>query len=156
MYGVSLLQLGMRALISIPFLCLSLIGCSFNPTATNRFETVTPAQPQLQASAPLVYSRDELMAILVAQEKYVRIHQKALSSYRPVVVFGKELPAGVRLGQSYRPGTAMLRQLGFLSFDAPGVDVWVDVPQVGCSPGRCAILTHVRFNDLLLTKPGDY
>lgn len=109
-----------------------------------------PPQPQLvQVPVPL-YSKEETMAMSQSLEKYIQDNAEALAKYRPVVAGGTVLLPGTALGQSYNPGTAMLRQLGYLSFHAPGVQAWLDPAPPGCLQGFCT------FTAYLVTAQGKY
>ena len=113
-------------------------------------------QPQLMAAPVAVYSQQEVGAMAQALAKYTTANAKALSAYRPVEDSGSVIAAGVLQGQSYRPGTALLRELGYLSFDAPDVDAWIDPPPAGCIPGRCTFVTHIRTVQTNLIIPVEY
>ena len=142
----------MRALMLASLvLAVSLAGCAQDP---NRVAAMN--QPQLLAAPRAVYSTGELQAIQVALSQYVRDNGANLSKYRPVMVSGTILSVGTLEGQSYRPGTAMLRQLGYLAFDAPDVQVWLDPAPAGCIRGRCTFLGYVITANQQFVVPVDY
>ena len=130
---------------------VSLSGCAQNP---NRLSAMD--QPQLVAAPRAVYSTAELQAMQIAVMQYVKDNGASLSKYRPVVVGGTILPAGTLEGQSFRPGTAMLRQLGYLPFDAPDVQLWIDPAPAGCIQKSCTFVAHIITSRQRLIVPVDY
>ncbi len=109
-----------------------------------------PPQPQLVNAPVALYSKEETMAMSKALVSYIQENAEALAKYRPVVVGGTVLQPGTLFGQSYNPGTALLRQLGYLSFHAPGVQAWMDPAPAGCIQGLCT------FTAYLVTSQGKY
>lgn len=143
----------MRALILASLVAVTgLVGCAAQDA--NRLSAMN--QPQLVAAPRAVYSQGELEAIQLAVTQYIKDNGANLSKYRPVVVSGTILPAGSLEGQSYRPGTAMLRQLGYLPFDAPDVQLWIDPAPAGCVRGRCTFVAHLVTSKKQYTIPVDY
>lgn len=130
---------------------LALAGC-----AQTRTHVPLSEQPQLLAAPRAVYSAVELQAIQKAMTLYIKENGAQLSQYRPVVVQGTVLKAGTLEGQSYRPGTAMLRQLGYLPFDAPDVQAWIDPAPSGCIRGRCTFVGHLEMSQGKYDIPVDY
>lgn len=128
-----------------------LSGCAQNP---NRVAATT--QPQLLAVPRAVYTPAEMQAMQTALGQYIKDNGANLSKYRPVVVGGTILSVGTLEGQSFRPGTAMLRQLGYLAFDAPDVQAWIDPAPAGCIRGRCTFIAHLVTSRQNLIVPVDY
>ena len=141
----------MRALVLASLFLVGLAGCAQSSNRTSVLE-----QPQLLAVPRAVYSDNEYQAMQVALTQYVQDNGANLSKYRPVVVRGTILPAGTLEGQSYRPGSAMLRQLGYLAFDAPDVQIWIDAAPAGCVRGRCTFVGHIQSSKKQFVVPIDY
>ena len=145
----------MRALVLTAFvlagLASGLSGCAQNPNRVSAMQ-----QPQLLAAPRAVYSVAELQAMQIAVTQYVKDNGASLAASRPVVAGGTILPAGNLEGQSYRPGTAMLRQLGYLAFDAPDVQIWIDPAPVGCIRKSCTFIARLVTSRQNLIIPVDY
>lgn len=142
----------MRKLVLVSSaLVAGLLGCAQD---ANRFSAMD--QPQLLAAPRAVYTSNEIQAMQVALTQYIKDNGASLSKYRPVVVGGTILPAGTLEGQSFRPGTSMLRQLGYLAFDAPDVQTWIDPAPAGCIRGRCTFIAYLVTSRQNLIIPVDY
>lgn len=142
----------MRALVLASLvLAAGLAGCAQD---ANRVSAMN--QPQLVAVPRAMYTEGELQAMQTALSQYVRDNGASLSKYRPVVVSGTVLPVGTLEGQSFRPGTAMLRQLGYLAFDAPDVQAWIEPAPAGCIRGRCTFVAHLVTAQKKYVVPVDY
>lgn len=142
----------MRALVmTAVILVAGLTGCAQNANRVSAMD-----QPQLLPDVRAMYSPGEVQAMHIALAQYIKDNGSGLAQYRPVVVSGTVLPAGILEGQSYRPGTALLRQLGYLAFDAPGVQAWIDPAPAGCVRGRCAFVGHLVMAQGHFIVPVDY
>lgn len=142
----------MRALVFLSLvLSAVLAGCAQD---ANRVAAMN--QPRLLVAPRAVYSFNELQAMQAALSQYIRDNVENLSKYRPVVVSGTVLPVGALEGQSFRPGAAMLRQLGYLAFDAPDVQIWIESPPADCIRGRCTLVGNVVTASQQFLVPVDY
>ena len=145
----------MRAL-AVTALVLASLAAGLSGCAQNRNRVSAMEQPQLLAAPRAVYSSAELQAMQIAVTQYVKDNGANLSKYRPVVVGGTILPVGTLEGQSFRPGSAMLRQLGYLAFDAPDVQIWIDPAPAGCIRKSCTFVAHLVTSRQNILIPVDY
>ena len=142
----------MRAILLASLVVVgTLSGC-----AQSSKREVVMAQPQLLVAPRAVYSLAEMQAMQLAITQYAKDNGANLARYRPVVVGGTVLPVGTLEGQSYRPGVAMLRQLGYLAFDAPDVQIWLDPAPSGCIRGSCTFVGHIVTSQKQFLVPVDY
>lgn len=119
-------------------LCAASFGCVQTPNNKSAMMTPTPL-----ATPSFVYNASQVGDIQKAIARYIAQHAEPLSKHRPILVQGTIIPVGNVEGHTYRPGTAVLRQLGYLSFEAPDVKVWIDPVPAGCIRSSCTFLANI-------------